>query len=122
MLAESIGTAALAGLLFGFDPAVVAGITADWRRVFMLDDPALGFTVSAAVWGTPAGAAPASIPSDRFGSRAVLRGFAMLYVLSGLAAALSSGFPTLVLARVVTDLAISGSSVLAHLYCRDRAG
>ena len=121
ILAESIGTAALAGLLFGFDTAVVAGVTADWRRVFTLDDAALGLTVSAAVWGTLAGAMLAGIPGDRFGSRAVLRVLAALYVLSGLAAALSWGLPTLIVARVLTGLAIGGSSVLAPIYIAEIA-
>jgi len=86
LLGESIGTAALAGLLFGFDTAVVAGVTADWRHVFALDDAALGATVSAAIWGTLAGALFTGVPGDRFGARAVLRLLAAGYVLSELLA------------------------------------
>jgi len=82
LLGESIATAALAGLLFGFDTAVVAGVTADWRVVFGLDDAALGLTVSAAIWGTLAGALCAGLPGDRYGARNVLRVLAGFYVAS----------------------------------------
>ena len=116
LLGESIATAALAGLLFGFDTAVVAGVTADWRVVFGLDDAALGATVSAAIWGTLAGALFTGTPGDRFGARAVLRVLAAGYVLSALLACFSWGLGSLVAARLITGLAIGGSSVLAPVY------
>ena len=116
LLGESIATAALAGLLFGFDTAVVAGVTADWRQVFQLDDAALGATVSAAIWGTLAGALCTGIPGDRFGARSVLRVLAAFYVLSALVACFSWGLGSLVAARLITGVAIGGSSVLAPVY------
>jgi sugar porter (SP) family MFS transporter len=116
LLGESIATAALAGLLFGFDTAVVAGVTADWRHVFQLDDAALGLTVSAAIWGTLAGAFCTGLPGDRYGARNVLRVLALFYVLSAVVAAFSWGLGSLVAARLVTGLAIGGSSVLAPVY------
>lgn len=52
ILAVSILTAALAGLLFGFDTAVIAGVTSDLTHRFALSPEWLGVTVSAALWGT----------------------------------------------------------------------
>lgn len=121
LLGESIATAALAGLLFGFDTAVVAGVTADWRQVFHLDDAALGLTVSAAVWGTFAGALCTGLPGDRYGARAVLRVLAAFYLVSSLVAAFSWGLGSLAGARLVTGLAIGGSSVLAPVYIAEIA-
>lgn len=120
-LGESIATAALAGLLFGFDTAVVAGVTADWRVVFNLDDAALGLTVSAAIWGTLAGAVCAGLPGDRYGARNVLRVLAGFYVASAVVAACSWGLGPLIAARFVTGLAIGGSSVLAPVYIAEIA-
>jgi sugar porter (SP) family MFS transporter len=120
-LGESIATAALAGLLFGFDTAVVAGVTADWRVVFNLDDAALGLTVSAAIWGTLAGAVCAGLPGDRYGARNVLRVLAGFYVASAVVAACSWGLGSLIAARFVTGLAIGGSSVLAPVYIAEIA-
>jgi hypothetical protein len=51
----------LAGMLFGFDTAVIAGATATLREVFVLTPAGLGAAVSSALWhaGRRAGAGPA---------------------------------------------------------------
>lgn len=121
LLGESIATAALAGLLFGFDTAVVAGVTADWRVVFGLDDSTLGPVVGAAVWGTLVSALCAGLPGDRYGARNVLRVLAGFYIVSALVAAFSWGLGSLIAARFVTGLAIGGSSVLAPVYIAEIA-
>ena len=60
MLARSqlriIGVASLAGLLFGFDTAVISGATQALRDTFSLSPAGLGLAVSAALWGTLCGA------------------------------------------------------------------
>jgi len=121
LLGESIATAALAGLLFGFDTAVVAGVTADWRVVFGLDERAIGIAVGMAVWGTLLGALCAGLPGDRYGARNVLRVLAAFYIASALVAAFSWGLGSLMAARFVTGLAIGGSSVLAPVYIAEIA-
>ena len=85
-LFTAVGTAALAGFLFGFDTAVIAGATADLSRVYNLTPSWLGFTVSAALWGTLIGALFAGKPGDKFGSRDSLKFLAFLYFITGLAA------------------------------------
>jgi MFS family permease len=72
-LVRSTVVAALGGLLFGFDTAVIAGATSQLTRAFDLTPRGLGFTVSIALWGTVLGALLASIPGDRFGRRDSLR-------------------------------------------------
>src|SRR3546814_974153 len=49
VLAAAVGTAALAGLLFGFDTAVIAGVTGDLTALFALTPAKLDITVSAAL-------------------------------------------------------------------------
>src|SRR3546814_3285081 len=90
VLAAAIGTAALAGLLFGFDTAVIAGVTGDLTALFALTPETLGITVSAALWGTLVGALFAGKPGDAFGSRDSLRVLALLYFVAGLGCALRS--------------------------------
>ena len=51
-LLKSTVVAALGGLLFGFDTAVIAGTTHALTETFHLSPWALGMTVSAALWGT----------------------------------------------------------------------
>lgn len=115
------GTAALAGLLFGFDTAVISGVTQAVAAHFQLDQVALGTTVSAALWGTLLGAMTAGVPGDRFGARAVLRVLAAFYVLSGLGSAIAWDWGSLLVFRFIGGLAIGGSSVLAPVYIAEIA-
>jgi len=116
LFVRAAGTAALAGLLFGFDTAVISGVTQPVAAHFALDQAALGVTVSAALWGTLVGAMTAGIPGDRFGARAVLRVLALFYVISGLGSALAWSWGALIAFRFLGGLAIGGSSVLAPVY------
>jgi len=54
-LLRSALVAALGGLLFGFDTAVIAGTTQALTAAFQLTPALLGFTVSSALWGTGIG-------------------------------------------------------------------
>lgn len=116
MFALSVASAALAGLLFGFDTAVIAGVTGDVRGLFGLSPAALGLTVSSALWGTLVGAMSAGRVGHRFGSRDALRFTAVLYLASALGCALARSWEVLVLFRIVGGLAIGASSVLAPVY------
>ena len=120
-LIAAIGTAALAGLLFGFDTAVIAGVTGDLTSLFTLTPETLGITVSAALWGTLVGALFAGKPGDAFGSRDSLRVLAAFYFVAGLGCALASNWPAFLLFRFLCGLAIGGSSVLAPVYIAEIA-
>lgn len=55
-LVRTVLAAALGGSLLGFDTAVIAGAIQSLITTFELSPAELGFTVSAALWGTVAGA------------------------------------------------------------------
>jgi MFS family permease len=116
-----IVAASLAGLLFGFDTAVISGVTQSLRTVFALSPGGLGFAVSAALWGTLLGALTLGPPGDRFGSREVLKFIAALYCIAALGAALAWDLSSFVLFRGSTGLAIGGSSILAPVYIAEAA-
>ena len=85
--------AALGGLLFGFDTAVISGTT-DWlTKIFGLTDFPLGFTVASALIGTIIGSIAVGKPADRLGRRGVLFVLAVFYVVTALGTA-SIGFAT----------------------------
>jgi sugar porter (SP) family MFS transporter len=113
--------AALGGLLFGFDTAVIAGTTAGLRASFALNDNWLGFTVAIAVIGTVFGALFAGTPGDRYGRRDSLRGMALLYLISAIGCALSWNLYSLLLFRFIGGLGIGGSSVLGPMYIAEIA-
>jgi sugar porter (SP) family MFS transporter len=115
-LVRSTVVAALGGLLFGFDTAVIAGTTQALSDVYHLSHVALGFTVSAALWGTILGAMTAGIPGDKYGRRDSLRLMAVLYLISALGCAFAWNWTALVLFRFLGGLGIGGSSVLGPMY------
>lgn len=116
-----IVAASLAGLLFGFDTAVISGVTGSLADVYSLSPAGKGAAVSAALWGTLAGALLIGRPGDRFGARNVLRVVGVLYLVSAIGCALSSGLATFVVFRFLAGLAIGSSSVLAPVYIAEMA-
>lgn len=120
-LLKSTVVAALGGLLFGFDSAVVAGTTAGLTRSFTLNDQWLGFTVAIALVGTVIGSILAGIPGDRYGRRDSLRGMAVLFVLSAVGCAFAWDWYSLLFFRLLGGLGIGGSSVLGPMYISEIA-
>jgi sugar porter (SP) family MFS transporter len=113
--------ASLAGILFGFDTAVISGITHALREIFSLSPASLGAAVSSALWGTLLGALIAGRPGDRYGSRDMLRVIGLLYVFSAVGCALAWNLASFTLCRFVAGIAIGGSSVLAPVYLSEIA-
>nr|WP_191322684.1 sugar porter family MFS transporter [Novosphingobium pokkalii] len=108
--------ASLAGLLFGFDTAVISGVTEALRQHFALSATGLGIAVSSALWGTLVGASVAGRLGDSLGSRRVLIWIGIAYLISALGSALANGMGLFVAFRFLGGLAIGGSSVLAPVY------
>lgn len=120
-LAKSTIVAALGGLLFGFDTAVISGTTSALTITYSLSPKLLGITVASAIWGTVLGAMLAGIPGERFGRRNSLRGLAILYLISSLGCAFAWSWSSLVLFRFIGGLGIGGSSVLGPMYIAEVA-
>jgi MFS transporter, SP family, arabinose:H+ symporter len=115
-LIRSTVVAALGGMLFGFDTAVIAGTTHSLAAAFGLTPATLGITVSSALWGTIAGAILAGFAAERFGPRDSLRFTATLYLFSALGCAFAVSWPLLLASRIVGGLGIGASSVLGPMY------
>src|ERR1022692_2603807 len=120
-LLKSTVVAALGGLLFGFDTAVISGTTSNLTQVYHLTPDLLGITVSAALIGTILGAMFAGIPGDKYGRRDSLRVMAALYIVSALGCAFAWNWPALVFFRFIGGLGIGGSSVLGPMYIAEIA-
>jgi sugar porter (SP) family MFS transporter len=120
-LLRSAIVAALGGLLFGFDTAVIAGTTRALTQIFHLSDVMLGVTVSAALWGTVLGSLVAGAPSDRYGRKASLQALAVLYVLTAIGCALAWDWYSFLFFRFLGGLAIGGSSVIGPMYIAEIA-
>ena len=114
--AGAVGAAALAGILFGFDTAVISGVATPMADALGLDETGKGAAVSAALWGTLVAAVASGPPGDRYGARAMLRLVAVLFIVSAVGCALAPDLWSFVLFRFVGGLAIGGASVLAPIY------
>lgn len=115
-LAKGTAVAALGGLLFGFDTAVISGTTSTLTQTYQLSPALLGVTVASALWGTILGAMLAGLPGERYGRRDSLRLMAILYLVSALGCATAWNWYALVGFRVIGGLGIGGSSVLGPMY------
>ncbi|MCU1298821.1 MAG: Sugar transporter [Acidobacteriaceae bacterium] len=120
-LLKSAVVAALGGLLFGFDTAVISGTTGALTQTYGLSPKMLGITVASAIWGTVLGAMLAGLPGERFGRRDSLRGLAILYLVSALGCAGAWSWSSLVMFRFIGGLGIGGSSVLGPMYIAEIA-
>ena len=120
-LAKSTIVAALGGLLFGFDTAVISGTTSALTSTYDLSPTLLGVTVASALWGTILGAMLAGLPGERYGRRDSLRVMAILYLVSALGCAAAWNWTALVFFRFIGGLGIGGSSVLGPMYIAEIA-
>lgn len=112
----SAAGAALGGLLFGFDTAVISGATQALQAQFGLTDAMLGFTVASALIGTVLGSLVAGAPADRFGRKAVMLTVAIAYVISSLGTGLAPDLDTFLVFRFMGGLAIGAASVVTPIY------
>src|SRR5271157_2929423 len=86
-------SAALGGLLFGWDWVVIGGAKPFFERFFNLRDPAaVGWANSCALVGCFAGALGAGAASERFGRRSLLAFSALLFAVTSLGNGLAQTF------------------------------
>jgi sugar porter (SP) family MFS transporter len=108
--------AALGGLLFGFDTAVISGTTEWLEKVFELSTFWLGFTVASALIGTIIGAISIGKPADKYGRRNILFAVAVLYFISALGSALAWDWYWFLFFRFIGGLGVGGASVVSPMY------
>ena len=115
-LVGSALVAALGGLLFGFDTAVISGTTDALRSAFGLDGFTLGFTVASALLGTIVGSILAGRPADTWGRKPALMALAVLYFVTSMGSGMAWDWYSLLAFRAMGGLAVGGASVVSPLY------
>lgn len=108
--------AALGGLLFGYDSAVINGAVASIQKHFGINDAALGFAVASALLGAAAGAMTAGRLADKIGRIAVMKIAAVLFFISAIGAGLAGSVWMIVLFRIVGGVGVGVASVIAPAY------
>src|ERR1700731_2096964 len=92
--------AAIGGLLFGFDTAVINGAIVFLKNQFSLSDGQTEIAASSLLLGCVVGASVAAFTSDRFGRKRVLLAAAALFTISSIGTALPRDLLQFVSARV----------------------
>jgi sugar porter (SP) family MFS transporter len=108
--------AAIGGLLFGFDTAIVAGATRYLKDQFALTSLQEGWAVSVVLIGCMFGAGLAGSISDRIGRKRFMLVSAVLFFISALGCAFPQNIFQFVVFRFVGGLGIGSASILAPLY------
>ena len=121
LVIRSAIVAAVGGLIFGFDTAVISGANAALKKQFHLDDGGLGATVAIATVGTIVGALIGGRSADYFGRRKLLFFIGILYVLGALGTALAPSHLVLMIFRFIGGIGVGLSSVCAPIYTAEIA-
>jgi MFS family permease len=109
-------TAALAGLLFGFDTGVISGAILFIKDEFRLTPFTEELLVSSALVGAVCGAALSGQFSDRLGRKRTIFITAGIFVGASILCALAINLPALIAGRVAIGVAIGIASYSAPLY------
>ncbi|TWP31021.1 MFS transporter [Apibacter muscae] len=104
------------GLLFGLNMAGIAGANELIKKDFNLSDSGLGTIASFLMLGCLIGALFTGKFTDTYGRRKVMIGTALLFIISSLGCAFSTGFYSLTFFRVLSGFAVGATSVVGPMY------
>ncbi|WP_303309591.1 sugar porter family MFS transporter [Hymenobacter sp. BT730] len=113
--------AAVGGLLFGYDTAVIAGAIGFLQANYHLSPAMMGWIASCAIVGCMVGALFAGALSDRIGRKKVLMLSAILFAVSSIGTAMPPDLTWFVAFRLVGGLGIGIASILAPMYITEIA-
>ncbi|GAB6185280.1 sugar porter family MFS transporter [Thermopirellula anaerolimosa] len=108
--------AALGGLLFGYDTAVIAGAIDYLQEKFALSPGMKGWTTSNILLGCAVGAAFAGPLSDAFGRKRILILAAVLFAISAVWSAVPNTLTEFIFARFLGGLAVGAAAIVSPLY------
>jgi SP family xylose:H+ symportor-like MFS transporter len=108
--------AALGGMLFGYDTAVISGAIDFMEAHFDLSAVGKGWAASCTLLGCGLGAGLAGGLSDRWGRRKVLLLAAVLFVVSAVGTALPRNLTQFVSFRIICGLAVGAASITSPMY------
>ena len=108
--------AAIGGILFGYDTAVISGTTEVVKMQFGLSTGGEGWYVGCALIGSILGVAVAGMLSDFLGRKKTMLISAVLFSVSAIGCALCADFTQLVIFRIVGGFGIGIVSIVSPVY------
>ncbi|REE98255.1 sugar porter family MFS transporter [Thermomonospora umbrina] len=107
---------AVGGFLFGFDTGVVSGALLFIKPEFHLNALEQGSVVSVLLLGAMAGALTAGRVADRLGRKMTFGLEGVVFLVGTAMAVFATGYPMLLVARVVLGLAVGAASAIVPVY------
>ncbi len=108
--------AAIGGILFGYDTAVISGTTEIVKNQFQLTTIAEGWYVGCALIGSILGVMIAGMMSDYLGRKKTMLISALLFSISAIGCAVCSDFTQLVIFRIIGGFGIGIVSIVSPVY------
>ena len=108
--------AAIGGILFGYDTAVISGTTEIVKNQFALSDIKEGWYVGCALIGSIAGVLVAGSLSDYLGRKLTMLISAALFSISAIGCAVCGSFDGLVAYRIIGGVGIGIVSIVSPIY------
>ncbi|HTY36846.1 MAG TPA: sugar porter family MFS transporter [Bacteroidota bacterium] len=108
--------AALGGLLFGYDTAVIAGAIGFLQTHFQLDPAMKGWAAASALLGCVIGVSFAGSFSDRMGRKKTLVLSGVLFLASAIGTSLPNAFSLFVLFRMLGGVGVGIASMASPMY------
>jgi SP family xylose:H+ symportor-like MFS transporter len=108
--------AALGGLLFGYDTAVIAGAIGFLQEHFQLSAAMKGWAASCALLGCVIGVSLAGVASDYAGRKKTLILSGILFLASAVGTAIAGSFSGFVAFRIIGGVGVGIASMAAPLY------
>jgi SP family xylose:H+ symportor-like MFS transporter len=114
-------SAALGGLLFGYDTAVISGAIGSLTQYFSLSPAEIGWAISSALVGCLIGAFVSDMVSDRFGRKKSMMLAAILFLACSVGTAVPESFTVFVIFRIIGGIGVGLASMVVPMYIAEIA-
>jgi len=112
----AVVTAAIGGLLFGYDTGVISGAILFITKQFSLSSTMEEIVVSSVLVGAVVGAALGGALTGRFGRRSLIILAGIIFTVSAIGTALAPAVSWLIAARIVSGIGIGIASFISPMY------
>lgn len=114
-------SAALGGLLFGYDTAVISGAIGSLTSYFQLTAVETGWAISSALVGCLIGAFFSDSLSSRYGRKPTMILSAILFIINSVGTAIPETFSVFVFFRIVGGIGVGLASMVVPMYLAEIA-
>ena len=114
-------SAALGGLLFGYDTAVISGAIGSLTTYFQLSPAEIGWAISSALVGCLIGAFFSDFLSNKYGRKLTMLIAAILFIINSVGTAIPETFAMFAFFRIVGGIGVGLASMVVPMYIAEIA-